>query len=118
MGHISGMNESDRAELKSRILARLEDIAAENALGEAAQGVVTLDQQSVGRLSRMDALQAQAMAKAQQGLRDSEAARLKAALARMDEDEYGYCEDCGEEIAVARLMLNPAAPKCISCARG
>lgn len=112
------MNESDRAELKSRILDRLKEIAAENALGEDGQAVVALDQQSVGRLSRMDALQAQAMAKAQQGLRDGEATRLKAALARMDEDEYGYCEDCGEEIAAARLRLNPAAPKCISCARG
>lgn len=118
MGHISEMNESDRAELKGLISARLEEIAAENALGEDGQAVVALDQQSVGRLSRMDALQAQAMAKAQQGLRDGEAARLKAALARMGEDEYGFCEDCGEEIAVARLRLNPAAPKCISCARG
>ena len=104
--------------MKGRILARLAEIAAENALGEDSQSVVALDQQSVGRLSRMDALQAQAMAKAQQGLRDAEAARLRAALARMEDGEYGYCEDCGEAIALKRLLLNPAAPKCISCARG
>ncbi|MEX0301012.1 MAG: TraR/DksA family transcriptional regulator [Leisingera sp.] len=112
------MNESDQATLKQQINARLEELAAEDALGEDAQGVVELDQQMVGRLSRMDALQMQAMAKAQAARRAAEALRLQAALARMDEAEYGYCEDCGEDIALKRLLLDPAALKCISCASG
>ena len=83
------------------------------------KGVVALDQQMVGRLSRMDALQMQAMAKAQAARRQLETRRLKAALARIaDADEYGFCEDCGEDIALKRLQLDPAALKCISCASG
>ena len=80
--------------------------------------MVELDQQMVGRLSRMDALQAQAMAKAQGLRRQQETQRLKTALIRMDEGEYGCCEDCGEDIALKRLQLDPAALKCISCASG
>jgi DnaK suppressor protein len=36
----------------------------------------------------------------------------------MDADEFGYCEDCGDDIAEARLMLDPAATRCISCVNG
>ncbi|WP_339106912.1 TraR/DksA family transcriptional regulator [Roseovarius rhodophyticola] len=36
----------------------------------------------------------------------------------MDEGEFGYCDDCGEEIAEGRLRLDPAALKCVDCARG
>lgn len=112
------MDESELHRFRSQIEARLAALDEENALGRDGQGVVQLDQQSVGRLSRMDALQNQAMAKATQARRDAEARRLTAALARMDEGEYGYCEDCGEEITRGRLELDPAATRCISCATG
>ncbi|KIC37611.1 TraR/DksA family transcriptional regulator [Leisingera sp. ANG-M7] len=112
------MNESDQAGLKQQITIRLAELAAEDARGADAQEVVELDQQMVGRLSRMDALQMQAMAKAQGARRQLETQRLQAALARMDEGEYGFCEDCGEDIALKRLQLDPAALMCISCASG
>lgn len=112
------MNESDITRLAALIRQRLTEIDEENRLGQDGQAVVQLDQQSVGRLSRMDALQNQAMAKAQQARRDAEAKRLRAALARIDEGEFGYCEDCGEEIAAKRLELNPAVTRCVSCASG
>lgn len=112
------MNDSELARFRALILARLKGLDRENALGADGQSVVQLDQQSVGRLSRMDALQNQAMAKAQQVRRDVEARRLGAALARMDGGEFGYCEECGDEIALKRLELDPAATRCISCASG
>ncbi len=98
------------------ISARLAEIEAENQLGQDAQGVVVLDQQSVGRLSRMDALQNQAMARAQQQRRDTEAARLTAALHRLRIGEFGWCEECGNDIPARRLDLDPAARLCVSCA--
>jgi DnaK suppressor protein len=66
----------------------------------------------------MDALQNQAMAKAQQNRRNTLALRLRAALTRIDDGEFGYCEDCGDDIAPKRLELDPAATKCFSCASG
>lgn len=112
------MNETTTEEFRRLIVARLTEIKAEDALGQKGQEIVTLDQQSVGRLSRMDALQNQAMAKATQARRDVEARRLAAALVRIDEGEYGYCEDCGREIPQGRLRLDPAASRCVSCAKG
>ncbi len=44
--------------------------------------------------------------------------RLKAALARIEDGEYGFCEDCGDEIPIGRLNLDYAASKCVSCASG
>lgn len=112
------MNESKRTRFETKIRERLAELADLSASGQQAQAIVELDQQAVGRLSRMDALQNQAMAKAQQANRDLEAHRLKVALTRIQEDEYGYCEDCGEEIPDGRLDLDLAASKCVSCASG
>ena len=77
-----------------------------------------LDQSSVGRLSRMDAIQRQAMAQATQRRRSTRILRIKAALQRIDEGEFGFCQDCGEEILKARLNLDPTTPACLSCAKG
>lgn len=118
MWGISGMNETKVAEFRALIEARLAEIAREDALGQTGQQVVTLDQQAVGRLSRMDALQNQAMSKAQQARRDAERRRLLAALGLMESGEYGYCEDCGETIPEGRLRLDLAATRCVSCASG
>lgn len=112
------MNEPELSRFYDLIKTRLENIETENRLGHDSQSVVTLDQQSVGRLSRMDALQNQSMAKAQQTRRDTETARLQAALRRLKDNEFGYCDDCGDDIAIKRLELDPAAIKCISCASG
>lgn len=102
--------------------ARLEDdlaaLDAEDALGAEGRKTVELDQQSVGRLSRMDALQGQAMAKATQARRAASRVRIKAVLGRIDEGDFGYCTECGEAIAPKRLELDPTVPTCISCARG
>ena len=100
------------------IQQKVADLAAEDDLGHGAQRTVELDQQSVGRLSRMDSLQSQAMAQAQQRRRNSQKNALAAALHRLDEGEFGYCDDCGDAIAEARLKTNPALMHCISCARG
>jgi DnaK suppressor protein len=112
------MNMKDADHFSALIHVRLAEIDQEDALGTDGQSVVTLDQQSVGRLSRMDALQNQAMAKAQQTRRAVERGRLHAALARIASGDFGLCDDCGEPIARRRLELNPTVTICISCAAG
>lgn len=77
---------------------------------------VMLDQQSVGRLSRMDALQGQAMAKAMQGRREGRARAVLAALERLAGEDFGWCEDCGEFIGLKRLDLDPTLQRCVECA--
>jgi len=112
------MKESDLERFRARIVARLAEIEEEDARGREGQATVALDQQAIGRLSRQDALQSQAMARATHARRDIERRRLRAALGRMEEGAFGYCEDCGEAIAPARLELDPGTPRCMSCASG
>lgn len=77
---------------------------------------VELDQAKVGRLSRMDALQMQAMATETVRRRQIQLRRIDAALVRLDNNEYGLCCECGLDISPGRLDADPAAPLCIDCA--
>lgn len=78
--------------------------------------VVELDQSKVGRLSRMDALQGQAMLKETQSRHEEGLRNISTALSRIGSGDYGYCVDCDEEIAAARLEVDPAVSLCINCA--
>lgn len=106
------------AAYRKRLLAERETLNLSDQGGADAQKTVMLDQQSVGRLSRMDALQGQAMAQATQRRRATRRTRIDAALARIDDGEFGYCTDCGEVIASGRLDLDPTVSLCLSCAKG
>ncbi|MEM8653804.1 MAG: TraR/DksA C4-type zinc finger protein [Pseudomonadota bacterium] len=103
---------------RTRLNDRLAALDAEDAAGQNAQSTVELDQQAVGRLSRMDALQNQAMAQAQARRRQTERQRIHAALKRIDQGEYGCCTDCGEDIEHKRLETEPTIPRCLDCTRG
>lgn len=95
---------------------RREELLRLEQTGREAAGTVELDQSKVGRLSRMDALQVQAMSQESERRRQLELGRIEAALRRLDSGDYGYCLECDEPIATRRLSFNPATPHCIDCA--
>ncbi len=115
---MTGRTNIDLAATRAHLLALREDLARLAEAHDADRATVELDQTRVGRLSRIDALQGQAMAQEVARRREVELRRIDAALKRIDAGEYGYCISCGEEIAVRRLELDPTAPTCINCARG
>lgn len=94
-------------------LAELEGLAESS---RAATATVELDQTRQGRLSRMDALQGQAMAQAAERRRSNEVSRLRAALERLRRGEFGECFECGEAIAENRLKADPGTTLCLKCA--
>ncbi|MBI1179293.1 MAG: TraR/DksA family transcriptional regulator [Alphaproteobacteria bacterium] len=104
--------------LRDRLAARLDELRKAADETAESRAPVELDQSSVGRLSRMDALQVQAMAQAAEARRREEMRRIEAALARIDADDYGYCLRCGDDIAAERLRADPTATLCIRCASG
>ncbi len=106
----------DAEALRARLEARLLELESEGASVAEDRKPVELDQQSVGRLSRMDSMQVQAMAQATEQRRNLEARRIRAAIARIDEGEYGLCVTCGEAISEGRLEADPMAAACIGCA--
>ncbi|MEA1888791.1 MAG: TraR/DksA family transcriptional regulator [Pseudomonadota bacterium] len=83
--------------------------------GKSAAGTVKLDQTSVGRLSRMDALQSQAMLQEATRRREQSLRDISVALRKIDAGDYGFCKECGEEIAEKRLQVNPTVDYCIEC---
>lgn len=95
-------------------LAELEELLRSTAADSAP---VELDQQSVGRIARMDAIRAQAMAADAQKHRLGRVNKIKAALKRIDDGEFGYCSACGEPIANGRLAIDPTYATCVRCAR-
>ena len=112
------LTDDEIAAYRAALEAERSALAGEDAAGAEDRSTVMLDQQSVGRLSRMDAMQRQAMAQATARRRQARTARIAAALRRIDDGEYGFCQDCGEAIGKKRLDLDPTLPTCVSCARG
>ena len=103
--------------IKKLINERLKILSSEGELNNDASNTVELDQQSIGRLSRMDALQQQAMAKAMAVRKQNEKRSLEQALYRMNQGNYGECIDCGEAIELKRLKLKPSVLKCLYCTK-
>jgi RNA polymerase-binding transcription factor len=92
-----------------------DEIEQLNITSRESADTVVLDQSKVGRLSRMDALQAQQMAQETTRRRLLHLQKIESALHRLDAGEYGYCFICGEEISAARLEFDPASTRCIGC---
>ncbi len=96
--------------------AELGELATASTATAADRRPVELDQQSVGRLSRMDAIQNQAMAASAEARRKGRARALAAALERIEAGDFGFCDECGDFIGWRRLDLDPTAMRCIGCA--
>lgn len=110
------MEESETEQFRVQLLrlkAELEDL--EDSSRDATKPV-ELDQASVGRLSRMDAMQSQQMAQELARRRQQQLVKIEGALRRIESGDYGYCVDCGEEINVRRLSLDPTNTRCVKCA--
>ena len=107
----------DPEEFRGLLLARQQELRELSDISEQSRGTVELDQAAVGRLSRIDAIQQQAMALASERNRGHEIERIKSALARIDDEEYGYCLVCGDEIPDKRLRFDPSIATCVGCAK-
>ena len=102
---------------RAALIARRRELLRLAVLSAEARRPVELDQSRVGRLSRMDALQSQAMSVETDRRRKVDLQQIEAALGRIADGDYGYCVNCGEAIAIKRLALSPTTPVCIDCAQ-
>lgn len=108
--------EINLEKFKTLLLERRQTLLKAKNEGEAAAQTVELDQTRIGRISRMDALQAQAMQQESNRRRNQEINNIRVALQRIDEGDYGFCLQCGDQIAKQRLEYNPVVSYCIVCA--
>jgi DnaK suppressor protein len=110
------MDEVFLAEMGKALTSLRDDLQVVAETAEASAQTVELDQQRVGRLSRMDAMQAQAMAQESARRRESLIRGIAAALSRLESGDFGYCQGCEESINQNRLRFDPTATLCIDCA--
>lgn len=104
-------------DIRQRLFARRNELRGLQAISSDARDAVPLDQQSVGRLSRMDAMQQQAMAQANERQRAAELHRIDRALTRLNDGDYGFCEGCDEPIPTRRLDVDLSVATCVHCAK-
>ena len=114
-GMVNGARPSDEV-IRARLSCRREEIESLAECSTDQRKPVELDQTRVGRLSRMDALQDQAMALETDRRRNAELDRIEAALKRLEDGDYGWCLSCGEQIPAKRLELGPTVALCVDCA--
>lgn len=70
---------------------------------------------SLGRLTRMDAIGQKSINDHALNNAKLKLQKIEAALKRIEEDEYGYCVECGDEITEKRLNAVPESPQCVEC---
>ena len=109
------MENNKYTELEKIILGELKLLEQSlNDFNESSK-IVELDQQLIGRLSRMDSIRDQQMTKANMIRRGQRKSELIKALKRLEEDDFGFCIDCSDKIDIRRIRVNPLVRKCISC---
>lgn len=110
------MNEKQKRDFKDYALAEIEDLKREiPRLKELLEPVAP--DNAIGRISRMDNIVNQSVAKAQHSKAKVRLVKLKEALKRVDEDEdFGLCIECGDPIPMARLKAMPETDVCVECA--
>ena len=107
-------------ETQDKFKKQLEEMAAElrASLDKTdATDAVQLDT-SIGRLSRMDAMQSQQMAIALKVRQQQSLTRVENALEAIRNNTYGECRRCKKPIALERLEGQPDAFLCVECASG
>ncbi len=113
---MSDRSDLDAAAIRAALERERTELLAASETSAEERRPVELDQQSVGRLSRMDALQVQAMAKALEARRKGRLQRIERALARLAAGDYGACLGCGEDIPTKRLEADLTLTHCVDCA--
>jgi DnaK suppressor protein len=109
------LKEADIQLFRQLLLDQREELATVTAVSDEAARPVELDQASVGRLSRMDAMQAQSMAQESVRRRKLMLTQIEGALRRIESGEFGACYVCGEDIGMDRLRFDPTTTRCIGC---
>lgn len=105
----------DITKYKKALKSLRQETLAEIEAGKETTIPPELDQTTVGRLSRMDAIQNQQIALERERLRKQKLQRIDSALKRIDEDEYGYCARCEDDISEERLNFDPTIMVCKAC---
>ncbi|HEY5627063.1 MAG TPA: TraR/DksA C4-type zinc finger protein [Nitrospira sp.] len=109
------MNNQELEQFRTKLTAMQRELRAVNESAAEDGKPVELDQSSVGRVSRMDAIQAQQMSLETARRREQLLVKIDGALRRIESGRFGPCFQCGEEIDIRRLAADPTITRCRDC---
>jgi DnaK suppressor protein len=101
---------------RQQLIELRRELTTADPIGLEAAQPVELDQARTGRLTRMDAMQAQAISVASKNRRQAKLRQVAAALERIERGDYGRCIECDTAIVPARLEFDPTVVFCVACA--
>lgn len=110
------MTNIELSKFKKLLEQQQKELMSAQEIAQNSTQTVALDQSSVGRVSRGDALQSQSMAIETTRLRQQQLRKISTALSLIAADDYGYCSVCDNEIDPRRLEIDPASTMCVPCA--
>ena len=111
------MTEDEKEKIKLKITREIEALTQSISSLEEMSRPVAPDV-SLGRLTRMEALNSRGISEANLRSSKSRLSMLQNALKRIDDPEFGICIECEEPIARGRLLIMPESRKCVNCADG
>ncbi|MFT4885848.1 MAG: DnaK suppressor protein [Pseudohongiellaceae bacterium] len=112
---MNNLSQEQKTTLKNTLLVSQQELSEQLNLSAQAAEIVTLDQTTVGRVSRVDALQQQSMAISTRGKVKLKLQKVAMALKAITNENYGYCKQCDEDIPFKRLEIQPEAELCLAC---
>ncbi|MEX0812577.1 MAG: TraR/DksA C4-type zinc finger protein [Chitinophagales bacterium] len=110
-----GLSTTERAKIKAEIERLIKTCEADIVdLKEQCKPIAP--ENSIGRVSRMEAINSKSVAEAALRRTQNKLNTLKVAVEKIKDPNFGTCKRCGETIQAGRLMLMPDSPYCIKCA--
>ena len=109
------MNEQEKKQLEDCIRGKIESVK-DDIVSYAELSKPVSPDSSIGRLTRMEAINSKSINEASLNNAKNTLSRLEKALKMLDEPDFGYCYECEETIPFARLMIMPESVYCVKCA--
>jgi len=109
------MELREKTQLKAHIEAEIDKLDAQLASLKERLRPIAPDC-SLGRLTRMEALSEQEVARKIYEEAQRRKVRLQNALSRIDKEDFGICIECDEPIGIERLKIRPESVRCVACA--
>ena len=109
------MTEDDKNALREKIKEEIKKLKVDIARLEEATKPIS-PENSLGRVSRMDAINNKGVAEASLRSAKSKMSKLQIAVSKIELPGFGNCANCKQPIRPARLMFMPESTRCIRCA--
>lgn len=109
------LTKKELQQIRKVIATQLEELEQQLVLTQESSKTVELDQALAGRVSRIDAIQQQKLAQAGLSRAKLKFDKLSWVQQQLESEDYGFCEECGEAIKFARLLIKPESRYCIEC---